>query len=355
MPDISKLSADELLGFYLNAPDGETCAKFLEILIQEYAVPVIKNTLTAKSFEFGRNGFYLSKEDFEDLLSESRVNLVVKLNSLYFESNGYSIRDFNSYVRGVAENSFNRFLSNRTPNRKSLKNKIRYVLGKMLEVDVWKEREDLYCGLLISKRRSGNVSIEDLTNRIKEEFMDFRNSDLLDLVGQILKSANSKVLVHELVSIVAKLWTIEDHRDVSLEEVQNYIFSIKPRGSEFEMHSELKKLWQEISELPVNQRIALLYNLRDESGREMLLMFFNLRIASLREISAAMNLSPEECARIFPFLPMDDKTIAEKMKLTAKQVSNLRKVARENLRRRFAGKTKRGSRESAQEKEEGNE
>ena len=351
MPDVSKLSADELLGFYLNAPDEEACAKFLEILIEEYAVPLIKNALTAKSFEVGRNGFYLSKEDFEDLCSESRVNLVIKLDSLRLDSNGQSIRDFNSYVRSVAENSFNQFLGSGTPHRKSLKNKIRYVLGKSFEIDVWKAGEELYCGLLVSKRRSGKVSIEDLTNRIKEEFADFRNMDLCDLVSKILKSANSKVLVNDLVSIVARLWTIEDYRDVSLEAVQDYIFSEKPKLNELEMRAELERHWQEISALPVNQRIALLYNLRDEHGREMLLMFFNLRIASLREISAAMNLSFDDCACVLPLLPMDDKTIAEKMKLTTKQVSNLRKVARENLRRRLAGKPKRENRGSTSEEE----
>lgn len=351
MPDVSKLSADELLGFYLNAPDGEACAKFLEVLIEKYAVPAFKNALTAKSFEIGRNGFFLAKADFEDLLSESCVSLVDKLDSLHLRADGQAIRDFNAYARGVAENVFHRFLGSGTPHRKSLKNKIRYALGKSFEIEIWKDGEELYCGLLDSKRRSGKISIEALANRIREEFADFRNKDLPDLIIQILKSANSKILVSELVSVVARLWAIEDRRNVPLESVENFSFSEEPKRDEFEMRFELELLWQDIENLPANQRIALLYNLRDANGREMLLMFFNLRIASLREISAAMNLSIEDCARVLPLLPMDDKTIAQRMSLSAKQISNLRKVARENLRRRLAGKPKRENRAGAQKED----
>ena len=73
----------------------------------------------------------------------------------------------------------------------------------------------------------------------------------------------------------------------------------------------------------------------------MLFAFFNMKIATLNELAAAMNLDKTQFANLLPQLPFDDKRIAAVMNLTVIQIRNLRKVARDNLRRRLDGKTKR--------------
>ena len=270
------------------------------------------------------------------------MRLVEKLAAMRNESDAQKIRDFNAYAAVVAFNTWNEFLSDGAPNRKSLKNKIRYALDNGKEFDVWREKSGIYCGLFAHKPLIKQVSTEDLTVRVREEFIDYRNAALPDLIFGILEKANSPLKINEMMTIVARLWAVEDLGTVSLDGFQENGFSAKKnRRNDFEMRFELAQIWDEIRELPVNQRIALLYNLRDEAGREMLLMFFNAKIASLRKIGEAMNLSPQECAKILPLLPLNDQTIAEKMNLTARQVANLRKVARENLRRRLKGKPQR--------------
>lgn len=351
MPENSEFSADELMRLYLSAPFGENYAQFLDLLIENHALPVIEKSLRAKFHESANKGFYLAAQDFEDLCSESCLKLVEKLSAMRNESGDKVIRDFNAYAAVVAFNTWNEFLNDGAPNRKSLKNKIRYAIGKVAAFEIWREKDEIYCGLVSHKRRFGKILTEDLTIRIHEEFADFRNAALPDLLAEILEKADSALKINELVAIVARLWAVEDLPVVSLDVYQTQNVSMNGNGQKvFEMRFELKQIWQEIRALPINQRVALLYNLRDENGREMLFMFFNLKIATLREISEAMNLSLEECANVFPFLPLEDKVIAERMNLTAKQVGNLRKVARENLRRRLAGKPKRQTRENGNEK-----
>lgn len=342
MSETPKLSADELLRLYLAAESAAECAKFLDLLIENHALSVIEKSLRTKFHSSKNNGFYLSEPDFEDLCGESCLKLVEKLVAMRNDADAKPILDFKAYAAVVAYNVWNEFLNIGAPNRKSLKNKIRYALGKSVEFETWRENNEIYGGLISHKRHIKQISPENLTIRVEKEFADFRNAALPDLLFEILGKANSALKLNELTAIVARLWAIEDVRDVSLDGFRENNFSAKSlRQSDFEMRFELEQIWQEIRALPVNQRVALLYNLRDERGREMLFMFFNAKIASLREISEAMNLNLEDCAKVFPFLPLEDKAIAEKMNLTAKQVSNLRKVARENLRRRLDGKPKR--------------
>lgn len=342
MSETFRFAADELLRLYLGAESAAECAEFLDSLVENHALPVIEKSLRAKFHSSFNNGFYLSDADFEDLCGESCLRLVEKLVALRNDADAKPIRDFNGYAAVIAFNVWNEFLNDGAPNRKSLKNKIRYALGKSGEFEVWRENDEIYGSLISHKQRIKEVSPEDLTIRVEKEFADFRNAALPDLIFEILEKANSALKLNDLTAIVARLWAIEDVRDVSLEDFRENNFSAEAnRQSIFEMRFKLEQIWQEIRALPVNQRVALLYNLRDERGREMLFMFFNHKIASLREISEAMNLSLEDCAKVFPFLPLEDKAIAEKMNLTAKQVGNLRKVARENLRRRLAGKPKR--------------
>ncbi len=345
MPEKTTPTANKVLRLYLDSPLEADYAHFLDLLIEKHAIPVIEKCLRAKFQESANKGFYLAEEDFEDLLNESCLKVLEKLSALRKLPNATPIRDFENYAAVVAYNCFNEFLQNGAPHWKSLKNKIRYAVGKNGDFEIWRDKDERFCGLVKNGRKVRKISIEDLINRVEEEFADFRNAALTDLLFEILEKENSAVQLNELVSIVAKLRAIEDLPNVSLESFGEHILAEKHTGqNDFEMRFDLAQIWQEIRQLPTNQRVALLFNLRDEMGREMLFMFFNTKIASLKEISEAMNLSLEECAEILPFLPLEDKLIAEKMDLSVKRVGDLRQIARRSLKRRLEGKPKRNKR-----------
>jgi hypothetical protein len=97
----------------------------------------------------------------------------------------------------------------------------------------------------------------------------------------------------------------------------------------------LARLWGEIVGLPRAQRVALLLNLRDEHGHEMLGLLPLTGVADLPAIAAALELPAGELAEIWPDLPRDDLWIAERLGLTRRQVINLRKSARARLARRM--------------------
>ena len=63
-------------------------------------------------------------------------------------------------------------------------------------------------------------------------------------------------------------------------------------------------------------------------------MFPAAGVASVRDMAAALEVSPEEFASLWNDLPLEDAKVAERLGLTRQQVINLRKSARERLARR---------------------
>src|SRR5262245_8405083 len=91
----------------------------------------------------------------------------------------------------------------------------------------------------------------------------------------------------------------------------------------------LQRLWEEVRQLPRQQRVALLLNLRDTEGRSCIALFPALGIATLRELAEALEMSAEGLAEIWNETPLEDLKIAELLRLTRQQVINARKSARE--------------------------
>jgi DNA-binding XRE family transcriptional regulator len=103
-----------------------------------------------------------------------------------------------------------------------------------------------------------------------------------------------------------------------------------------ERRAYLALLWKEICELRPLQRAALLLNLRDASGQDMLPLLTLVDVARLSEIAASLDMPVQEFAELWDRLPLDDATMAQRLGVTRQQVINLRKSARERLARRMA-------------------
>jgi len=99
--------------------------------------------------------------------------------------------------------------------------------------------------------------------------------------------------------------------------------------------TSLARLWEEIRQLPPRQAAALMLNLRDDQGRNALILLPLTGIATLRDIARILDMPPERFAEIWSSLPLEDSAIAEILDVTRQQVINLRKSARERLARRM--------------------
>lgn len=169
-----------------------------------------------------------------------------------------------------------------------------------------------------------------------------------DLVAAVCEFAGSPLEIDDLVTVLAEILGIRDapplteHENKSLDNLPQLSFDPRRMIDEASDHQaeiqrvrvRLQRVWSEIIQLPLRQRIALLLNLRDENGGAAITLLPMLRIASIQQIAETLEVPAEELADIWKQLPLEDADIGEKLGATRQQVANLRKCARERLSRR---------------------
>lgn len=332
-------SAPEFLRRFLNAPEEES-SRELGALIERFARPVVVRTIRGKLRALGRSGYFSPTGDIEDLFSDACLRIVAKLRALREKPGTESIGDFENYSAVVAINAVHDHLKSNSPKRVSLRNRLRYLLEKASEFTLFQANGELWA----AKSGDGTASAVNSAEEIAEKLRGTAFDSLRERVESVFAISNGALKLNDLVRIVGELEGIDDGPPLMIEEWRSAV-DVNKTVSGIEARNELKTLWTEIVRLPAKQRTALLLNLADEKRGEMLFMFFNMQIAGIAEIAAALDMTIEECAALLPQLPFEDKRIAAKMGLTPKQVANLRKVARDNLRRRLAGTPRRQRRE----------
>jgi hypothetical protein len=343
---------DVLLEPFLRATEAEESERLLSTLISEQARPLIKQIVTSEWRGCQGSASGLRPEDAEDVCAEAEARLFKRLRALRAGANETSIVNLRSYVAGVARNAWDQHLRSVYPQRARLKNKLRYLLGHRSSFALWqKETQEWVCGFATWKARKADsfdyARLHELMIdpgpmvEVSSNEAPWR-MELEDLLNAIFHSVNCPVGLNQLVAIVGDLKGIRDHQPVSPsrgDEGQDPWESLPdPRvdvGGQLEGRNQLLWLWAEICQLPLRQRTALLLNLRDEQGQELISQFPHTGVATLRELATALALAAEQFAELYNRLPLDDATIAQRLGITRQQVINLRKAARDRLVRRM--------------------
>jgi DNA-directed RNA polymerase specialized sigma24 family protein len=328
-------SPDELLRRFAEATDEAECARLLARLIGEHAAPLWE---TIFAYKFHR---HLSGEDFtaviEDLQSACKTRLVQAVRAAKAEPEAKAIRNFRAYAAVMAHNAYAGYWRQRAPQRESLKNKVRYLLRTDPRFAVWKDEDgEKWCGWRGGSRESVKITLAQLADIVKRHEPRYAQIHLRELAAAMFNHAGGALRVDDVTDLTALLWGVKDAPPAPLPPAP-------PDGTQarLENRATLARLWAEIKELPSRQRKVLLYHLRDEQGDEMVSQWFDCGLANGAELATAFEITPEEFYRLLPELPWPDEKIGALLGLTPPQVSNLRRVARDSLRRRLAGKNKR--------------
>jgi len=362
---------DSLLRPFVLATDDAESERLLSQLITAHAAPIITKIVNYKIYNGRRMATARSDTtgDAEDIRSEVVLQLLQRLQSLRLDYAERPIGNFNSYVAVTTYNACDRYVSRKYPQRRRLKNGLRYLLthreGFALEQD---EHQTWLCGLS-SWQKSGSsrsafaervaADSESGAHRLQRLRDDPRAlardvaaqaawSDAnrpYELLTAIFAWTGVPVELDLLTSTCAEWWNVTDKAleiDASgkvedgEEAISTQLTDQHPTASaETERRIYLQRLWHEITELPTRQRAALLLNLRDEGGRGIVDLWIIVGITNAEEIAKTLSLTPEAFAELWNELPLDDNRIADLLGLTRQQVINLRKSARERLARRL--------------------
>ena len=335
----SPVKIDALLEPLLLETSDEKADELLLQLINVHAEPVIKGVIR---FKLRLSSSQRAESD--DIYQEVILQLLAQLQKFRKLPDGYPIADVRGMAAVIAHRTCARWLRRQFPERHALKNRLHYLLTRQRGLALWQNAEgQLVAGFaawqdqkLPVQRMTDNEALSSHVRPPKS------GKELADTVAAIFNHVRGPIEFDELLTIAASLLGVSDQPIESLAEDEDAVASVADVAEpdpawRIEKRMFLQRLWEELQELPRNQRAALLLNLKETSGFGCITLFPATGIATLRQLANTLEISAESFAELWNELPWEDAKIAEWLGLTRQQVINARKSGRERLTRRLKG------------------
>lgn len=341
MAQTDATTVDSLLMPWLLAEDEETAEQRLAQLIAVEIEPVISGVIRFK--------LRLGADVADDLKQEALAEVLSKLRKCHHQPAQYPIGDVRGLSATITYRACYRWLRRQSPRRNALRNRLQYVLTRQPGLALWLDAAQKLLGGLAAWRgrndRAGAARLQQLAGDEALQTLGARLSagkalaEFSDYLKAIFTTINLPVELDELLRLTAALLQVKDEPVVSTttEEGGEIIEAVAQDDVAWQVEKRLflQRLWEEVQQLPLTQRLALLLNLRDAGGRGCIALFPAVGVVSLRQLAQALEMPLEEFAALWNRLPLDDATIADLLRLTRQQVINARKAARERLARRL--------------------
>jgi RNA polymerase sigma factor (sigma-70 family) len=338
----SPVKIDVLLEPLLNEANEERADEILLQLITDHAEPVIKGVIR---FKLRLSSYRATQRaEADDIYQEVVLQLLAQLQKFRKLPEGHPIADLRGIAAVIAHRTCARWLRRQFPERHALKNRLHYLVSRQRGFALWQNAEgELVAGFAawqsLPTQRAADINIS--ATQIAPP-KTAKAQDLADTVAAIFNHARGPIGFDELVTVVASLTGVSDQPLESLAEDEDAVALVVDTAERdpawrIEKRMFLQRLWEELQQLPRNQRAALLLNLKDASGFGSITLFPATGIATLRELANAVELSAEAFAELWNELPIEDAKIAELLGITRQQVINARKSGRERLTRRLKG------------------
>ncbi len=271
-------------------------------------------------------------EDVEDVCSDCMVALLGKMED--FRSNGDAaapIEDLEGYVAVLAQRACSAWSRRQYPAFHRLRTGLRYLLTSDQRFALWRNgRDEWVCG----KQRWKTEGADANPTRPDADVSVALTGTPAEVVARLFERLREPLYFNDLVKLCAEFWVVDDQLQ-PIESVEVAAGSENAIGDALDREARLGRVWVEICGLPPRQRTALLLNMHGPDGECGTSLLILTGTASPREVAAAIGMPAEEFAGLLVRLPLSDLEIAERMQLTRQQVINLRKCARERLRRRM--------------------
>lgn len=337
MSDPAECQPEELLASWLAHNNEAT----LSLLISQHAAPVVRRIVGFKLAGTSRNDSR-AVADLDDVCNEALRNLLTYLNSLKSSRNSAVPRNFNSYVAVTAFNACNEYFRERRPARYRLSNKLRYLLTHSTHFALWESKDGKdVAGLATMRGQEPKTSVppSQVAQKMARQGGEPR---LIDTVQEAFRVAGAPVTFEALLEVVAEFTGLREIQTVTpqpaddgAQKAWEQIPDTNPSAETGLLGRQyIARLWTEICALPLQQRGALLLNLKDSAGGDIQL-FDWLGIAGIQQIANALEMDAERFAALWKELPLDDSRVALELGIQRQDVINRRSSARKRLANRM--------------------
>ncbi|HSE18077.1 MAG TPA: hypothetical protein VLB46_13565 [Pyrinomonadaceae bacterium] len=337
----SPVKIDVLLEPLLTATSDEHADEVLSQLIAGHAEPVIKGVIRFK-LRFNSHQ-ETQRAEADDLHQDVVLQLVSQLQRFRKLPGAHPITDVRGMAAVIAHRTCARWMRRQFPERHALKNRLHYLLTRQRGFALWDDDNGKpLAGFAVwQQQKKAATAARKLSDTENLPAQLRAPKELAETIASIFNYVGGPVEFDELVSAVAAIQGISDQPVESLADDEDSGFEPATADPDpawrIEKRIFLQRLWEELKQLPVNQRAALLLNLKDASGFGCITLFPATGIATIRQLAAALELPAERLAELWNDLPIEDARIAELLGLTRQQVINARKSGRERLARRLKG------------------
>lgn len=341
---MSSGGADPRLAAFLGAESENAAAAALPAIFDEATERVL-----ADAVRRGLLGSSRRPAEADDVASETRVRLIRRLWALRREG-GEIIEDFAAYVATTATRTCYGHLRARFPARTRFRNQIRYSVSRHPETELEPDAQGVWqCRSRALRLATSHGAVARSGQALEfarapaaflsRERID-RAQPLPQLVAAVLARLDGAIELDRLVDALAQALGVVDASPAGdPPDAEGHALDRVPDPSPgaaraLSDREELQALWREVADLPLNQRIALLLNLRDPDGGSAMHALPATGLVSMPALARLLEIDDAELAALWDQLPLDDLTIAGRLGLTRQQVINLRKSARARLARR---------------------
>lgn len=336
---------DCLLRPWLETESGEEAEQHLSQLVMTEIEPVVTGVIRFKL----RLGARMPEAD--DLKQEALTEVLGELHKCRNQSASHPIGDVRGLAATITYRTCYHWLRRQSPHRNALRNRLQYVLTHKPHLALWPNMmKMLLSGLAAWRGRNDHATAARLQQLCAEGNMRALAgrvsggksvTEFSEFLETLFTRVNLPIEMDELVRVTAEFLQVTDEPMTSTSAEEGGEIHAVVSGDDVAWQVEkrlfLQRLWEEVQQLPLLQRTALLLNLRDANGRGCLALFPALGVAGLRELAAALEMPLEQFAALWNQLPLDDASIAGRLNLTRQQVINTRKAGRERLARRLRG------------------
>jgi RNA polymerase sigma factor (sigma-70 family) len=335
---------DAHLEAFVRAADDEQARAALAEILASQAAPVVRRIVRGQGAARPRRD-----DGAEDVEHTVLLRLSAHLWRLR-RGEEQPVGNLAAYAARAAANACHEWLRVERPQRARLQSRLRYVFRHHPRLVLWERPGGGWlCGFerwreagvpaaaAAAERWRGRLAVPPVETGAGD---DARR--LVRLAETIVDAVGAPVRFEDVVTLAADALGIDD-RPVQPPagspddsgELPVFPSPAPTIDSALDRQRFVARVWREIAELPLRQRVALLLNLTGAGGQDLLSLVPASGLASWEEVGRMLSLAPADLPRVIAGLPFDDQAIAERLGLTRRQVINLRKCARERLARRL--------------------
>lgn len=342
---------DVVLRNFLHAADDAERERLLNDLILVHAAPLVQQMLRIRlGFYVSQTGTNAHQPDAEDVYQEIITKLIQRLRELQVQPDQSEIRNFQHYVKRVAANACYDYLRGKAPARARLKDRLRDLLDRHEDFVIRKSTDgNLLCGFAVWEQREQETSVASsfrLRSATLTEF-DFagfsgerlESRPLTEIIAEVFNWLGRPIELDQLVNLLSAQLVSQGLPDESFEDAVDLNANVTEplnQSHRLEGRKKLEQFWQELCQLPKEQRMVLCLSFTSHKGEDLLTLMLDENIISLPQLAAALEISLSELMKLWPQLPMDNETIAAYLGATREQVNKMRFRALQQLRKRMA-------------------